>query len=140
MSLADGNVLLNPSAGQSLTLWVGREYGEGACWEFVRDAFREIEDVYLPESYYEAIRLFETVHDVRKSKAFTPEPFDVVMLKTHPLLILHCSVVIDAERFIHPWGESGLIISRFDDQQFARKVAGFLRMKLRANESRLPDR
>ena len=112
----------------SLAAWVGASYAEGQCWDFMRDAFRELHGVILPESYYDALPLFVTVHDARQSKAFTPEPWDVVMLRTHPFLILHCAIVIDAERFIHPWGESGLVISRFDDQQFVRKVAGFLRI------------
>jgi hypothetical protein len=110
-----------------LASWVGRPYKEGDCWKFVQDANREVRGIELPANYYDALPLFETVHDIRRAVMFTPLPWDVAMLKTHPFLILHCTLTIDVERFIHPWGEGGLVISRFDDPQFSRRIAGFLR-------------
>jgi hypothetical protein len=135
-----------------LVSWVGRPYQEGECWKFVRDANRDIRRVELPESYYDAsCNAFGTVHNCRETAAahghkrgshdvcllygesFTPQRWDVVTVRTHPILILHCGVVIDAERFIHPW-DGFAVISRFDDPQMAKRIAGFLRPKSCASE------
>ena len=120
-----------------LATWVGAEYGDGDCWDpFVRDAFKQIVGVDLPESYYESVRLFDTVHSHRRPRAgFVPQPWDVVMLRTHDFLILHCAITLDAERFIQPWDDCGLVICRFDDDKWSKRIAGFLRLKQDATET-----
>ena len=113
-----------------LATWVGAEYEEGSCWDpFTRDAFRKLAGVELPASYYDALPMFETAHDCRLSVPFTPEPWDVVMIRAHKFLVLHVAIALDGERFIQPWGDSGVVICRFDDQQWTKRIAGFLRFK-----------
>lgn len=115
---------------KDLAAWVGAEYGDGDCWDpFLRDAFKKIAGIELPESYYEALQLFDTAHDARRSVPFIPQPWDVVMIKAHPFLILHCAIALDSERFIQPWGDAGTVICRFDDEQWKKRIAGFLRYR-----------
>jgi len=113
---------------KELATWVGKPYAEGSCWDpFARDAFRDLAGVELPESYYDALPLFDTVHDCKNKVPFTAAPWDVVMIRAHRFLILHCAIALDGERFIQPWGETGLVICRFDDEQWSKRIAGYLR-------------
>lgn len=111
--------------------WVGRPYGDGRCWNLVRDAYEEVGGVELPESYYEATEFLTTARDIRKQDwgGFTPAPWQIVMLISKdrlPFVPLHSGLTLDNDRFLHSWGSAHAIITRFDDPEFRRRIAGFV--------------
>lgn len=119
-----------PSAAQLLE-WVGRPYEQGQCWTFVRDAFSHVGGMELPEGYYQAASFFTLAHDARSGGAFTPQPWDVPLLRTVdnvPILVIHPGIAVDGERFLQTWGDLGVSLFRFDDERVAGRIAGFIRL------------
>jgi hypothetical protein len=114
-----------------LLQWVGAEYGEGRCWNLVRDALIRVGGLEVAEDYYEFAKRLTQVHDARDGGIFVPEPWDIVMLRTlprAPLLIFHPGLCIDGKRFIHSWGSSHAVISEIDDPDWRRYIAGYVRI------------
>jgi len=110
--------------------WVGREYGDGECWKFVRDAFDEVGGIKLPDDYYSAVTFFTQVHP-GGAEPYIPQPWDVPMLRTVdnvPILVLHPGLVIDGERFMQTWGNVGAGIFRLDDERISNRIVGYIRL------------
>jgi hypothetical protein len=97
---------------------------ESACWEMIRQAYREFLAVELADNPWSCLSLFETIR--------TPEPWAVVVIKNHPFITNHVGLMLDEDRFLHVWDdEVGAVVARLSDAPWthAGRVAGFTRLK-----------
>jgi cell wall-associated NlpC family hydrolase len=97
---------------------------ESACWEMIREAYREFLGVELKDNPWSCLDLFETIRE--------PEPWAVVIMKNHPIITNHVGLMLDDDRFMHVWDEQvGAVVARLTSAPWthAGRVAGFTRLK-----------
>lgn len=110
-------------AARALTRLVGKPYAEMDCWHLVRLAYAA-QGVTLPHDYFTAAEtMFRTVRDGEEKR-----PFDVVVIRNHPILTNHCGLYLGDGTVLHSMQDSGVVCQTLP--RIAR-VAGFLRLHKR---------
>lgn len=108
--------------------WVGRSYAAMTCWDLVREAFA-LRGVALPNDYYKAASQFRVV-----DPAEDPEPWDVIVLRTHPIITNHIGLMLGSTMFIHSLEGVGVTIGRTDRVPWQKpgRIAGVMRLRASA--------
>lgn len=109
------------AAAKALTRLVGTPYSRMDCWRLVSFCFAS-QGVDLPTDYFTAAETrFRTL---RPSE--DPKPFDVVVIRNHPVITNHCGLYLGNGQVLHSMQDTGVVCQPL--MRIAR-VEGFLRLK-----------
>jgi cell wall-associated NlpC family hydrolase len=114
--------------------YIGRPFSQANCWQLVRAVFAEQRGIDLPEyGEISAADLMAVARGMR-AEAVTPrwrevsrpEPFDVVTMRKHKLII-HVGVITRAGWVLHTEEATGAVHVRLDHQSVAGRIVNFQR-------------
>ena len=109
--------------------YLGTPHSQLDCWQLVRAAYASI-GIEIHADYFTALETqFRPLPHAVDGGA--PEPWDVVVMRNHPILTNHAGLYLGDRYFAHSLETTGVVVASLDDDPWRRptRVVGFLRLR-----------
>jgi cell wall-associated NlpC family hydrolase len=108
---------------------LGTPHSQLDCWQLVRAAYASV-GIEIRADYFSALETqFRPL--AREGDGGTPAPWDVVVMRNHPILTNHAGLYLGDGYFAHSLETTGFVIASLSDDPWRRptRVVGFLRLR-----------